>query len=362
MPVGQGIMMRTRYARSQWMVILPLLLGCSLTGAPAGGTNPATQTALARSIILYSTMAAGRFPSPTQTAWGVPTSSPTASATIQTNDTPTPTETGIPAATATAAVEHTLTPPGPGGITRYIIDARTRDYAPEQKVALGSDVHLVNRYERPYTAETMEYLPDVDLYQVDLSITPPWVVLTFHLGGPRAGGIGRTMYGAEFDTNRDGRGEYLVWAASPADGNWTTAGVEIRRDTNADVGGPNPQWANAPWTGGDGYDRVLFPAGPGSDPDLAWTRQADEGRKVQLAFKYIAIGNAPFFLWNGVADFGLRRPDWFDYNDRFTQADAGSPLPVQAELYPLHALWGIDNTCRDAYGYEPDGAELGLCM
>jgi hypothetical protein len=84
--------------------------------------------------------------------------------------------------------------------------------------------------------------------------------------------------------------------------------------------------------------------------------------KIQLAFKYSAIGNEPRFLWNGLADFGNRRPDWFDYNDHFTQAEAGSPLPIQADYYPLQALWGIDNTCRDAYGFAPTGAEPGLCL
>lgn len=338
--------------------ILFFLLGCTLAGA-AAGPNPATQTALAQSVIQYSTLAAGRFPSPTNTSIGFRPDTPTVTATQPPADAETPTAdfTSAPAAT----VGHTATPPGAGGITRYIIDAETRDYAPQQKVESGSDVHLFNRYERPYTSETMEYLSDVDLNRVDMSITPPWVYLTFRIGGARAEGIGRTMYGVEFDTNRDGRGEYLIWGASPRDGNWTVEGVEVRRDANADVGGPNPQWANAPWTGGNGYDRVLFSSGLGADPDLAWIRQLDEGRKIQLAFKSIAIGNPEFFLWNAVADYGLRRPDWFDYNDHFTQSEAGSPLPIQAELYPLRALWGIDNTCRDACGYEPTGMELGLC-
>jgi hypothetical protein len=315
---------------------------------------------LAQSVIQFSTLAAGRFPSPTQTQPGIRPHTPT----VTTN--PPPADTSFPMETAasgpTAAVGHTATPPGPDGVTRFIIDAVTRDYAPQQKVASGSDDHLHNRYERPYTAETMEYLSDVDLMRVDLSITPPWVILTFHIAGPRPGGIGVTMYGAEFDTNRDGRGEYLIWGASPPEGDWTAAGVEVRRDSNADVGGPNPQWANAPWTGGDGYDQVLFASGQGADPDLAWIRQADGGRKIQLAFKYIAIGNAVYFLWNGVADYGLRRPDWFDYNDRFTQSEAGSPLPIQTGLYPLKSLFGVDNTCRDAYGFEPTGMEPGLCM
>jgi hypothetical protein len=82
---------------------------------------------------------------------------------------------------------------------------------------------------------------------------------------------------------------------------------------------------------------------------------------VQLAFKYSAIGNTPKFLWNGVADGGVRRPDWFDYNDHFTLAEAGSPFPTQSDFYPLNALWGVDNTCRDAYGYAPQEAGQGSC-
>jgi hypothetical protein len=342
-----------------WLPIPVILLGCALAGA-APGTNPATQTALAHSVLQYATLAAGRFPTATHTPEGFRPDPPTVTATPPPADTPAPTET-LPSAPA-ETVGHTATPPDAGGVTRYIIDAMTRDYAPQQKVASGSDDHLHNRYERPYTAETMDYLSDVDLTQVDLSISPPWVYLTFHIAQPRPEGIGQTLYGVEFDTNRDGRGEYLIWGASPPDGEWTAAGVEVRRDANADVGGQNPQWANAPWTDGDGYEKVLFASGQGADPDLAWIRQVGDGHQIQLAFKYIAIGNAVFFLWNGVADFGLRRPDWYDYNDRFTQSEAGSPLPIQAELYPLHALWGIDNTCRDAYGYEPTGMELGLCM
>lgn len=342
-----------------FLPVLFFLLGCSLT-ATVPGIHPATLTALAGSIIQYSTLAAARFPSATHTPWSVRPNTPTVSETPPADDTPGPSHTHAPSPTGT--VVHTAAPPDPGGVTRFIIDAVTRDYAPEQRVASGSDVHLHNRYERPYTAERMEYLSDVDLMQVDLSISPPWVYLTFHIAQPRAEGIGVTMYGVEFDTNRDGRGEYLVWGASPAGEEWTAEGVEVRRDTNADVGGATPQWADAPWTDGDGYDRVLFASGHGDDPDLAWIRQIDGGRKVQLAFKYLAIGNAPWFLWNGVADFGMRHPEWFDYNDRFTQSEAGSPLPIQTNLYPLKSLFGIDNTCRDAYGYEPTGMEIGLCQ
>ncbi|MBN2085067.1 MAG: carboxypeptidase regulatory-like domain-containing protein [Anaerolineales bacterium] len=264
--------------------------------------------------------------------------------------------------TPTSTIIHLTTPPGTTGTTRYITDPETRDYAPQKKSPSGSDAHQNNRWERPYTAGTMDYLADVDLTRVELRIAAPWVYILFFIAGPRAEGIGETMYGAEFDVNRDGRGDYLIWGASPAGADWTVDGVEVWTDSNADVGGPNGQLTDAPWTGGDGYDQKLFSGGQGADPDLAWIRQMEGGLKIQLAFKASAIGNAPAFLWNGLADNGIRRPDWFDYNDHFTQDEAGSPLTAQADYYPLKALSGIDNTCRDAYGFAPAGSEPGLCL
>ncbi len=267
----------------------------------------------------------------------------------------------VPTVTPTATIVHLVTPPGTTGTTRYITDFKTKDYAPQKK-AIGGDEYFNNRWERPYTSQTMEYLSDVDLIRVELKVASPWIYVTFEYVEPRAEGIGQTMYGAEFDVNKDGRGDYLIWGASPADGNWTTDGVEAWKDTNFDVGGPTPQGANAPWDQGDGYDKNLVASGVGDDPDLAWIRQIEGGKKVQLAFKYSALNNAPQFLWNGVADLGIRKPAWFDYNDHFTQADAGSPLPIQTQFYPLKALFGLDNTCRDAYGFTPAGTEAGLCM
>jgi len=280
-------------------------------------------------------------PSPTGT---VPVSSPTFTLTF------------------TYSVVHQTTPPGSTGTTRFITDPETRDYAPQKKAPSGADVFSINRYERPYTAGTMEYLPDVDLVRAELKIAAPWVYVTFELSGTRAEGIGRTVYGAEFDTDRDGRGEFLVWGVSPAGDMWTTDGVEVWSDPNSDVGGARPQTSDAPSPAVNGYDRKLFAGGQGADPDLAWIRQVDGGSKVQLALKYSAIDNASQFLWNGLADVGIRKPDWFDYNDHFTAAEAGSPYPVQADLYPLRQLAGVDNTCRDAYGFTPTGSEPGLCL
>jgi hypothetical protein len=341
-----------------FLSLVILSLACNLTGSASGNLS-ATQTALAFSIIQYATSGGG-LPSPTAKLAPGPRIAPSATRTPTATLTPTPSATFTETASATAA--HLATPPGTSGTTRYITDPSTKDYAPQKRAPAGADVYAGNRYERPFTAEAMDYLPDVDLLRVELRVDPPWVYLTFQFAAPRADGIGKTMYGAEFDTNRDGRGEYLVWGASPAGANWSTDGVEVWQDSNSDVGGAHPQLTDAPWTGGNGYDRKLFSGGQGADPDLAWIRQLDGGAKVQLAFKYSAIGTAPQFLWNGLADSGVRRPDWFDYNDHFTQSEAGSPLPIQSDFYPLKALFGLDNTCRDAYGFTPTGAEMNLCM
>ncbi len=319
-------------------IILLLLLACSLTGSATGEGSPAAHG---------SPTATGRGDLPTKTG-GHPA------------DTAEPSDTTAP--TPTYTIVHLATPENVTGTTRFITDLDTKPYA-DQKKTIGGDEYHNNRWERPFTAEEMEYLSDVDLTRVEMKIAAPWIYITFEIADLRAEGIGETLYGVEFDITKDGRGEYLIWGASPADGEWTTDGVEVWKDSNFDVGGPVPQQSDAPRLDeGDGYDENLFSSGQGADPDLAWIRQLEGGEKIQLAFKYSVLNNAASFLWNGLADAGVQNPAWLDYNDHFTQKDAGSPLPVQTTLYPLKELWGIDNTCRDPFGFTPTGNEAGICL
>jgi hypothetical protein len=80
---------------------------------------------------------------------------------------------------------------------------------------------------------------------------------------------------------------------------------------------------------------------------------------MQLAVKQTAIG-AKEFLWSAWTDFDLAQSGLFDYNDSFTLQEAGSPYAANPN-YPLKKLYGIDNTCRIAYGFTPLGSEPGLC-
>jgi hypothetical protein len=80
-----------------------------------------------------------------------------------------------------------------------------------------------------------------------------------------------------------------------------------------------------------------------------------------VAFKQSVIGAADTFLFGGWSDEGVREAGWFDYNDHFTLAEAGSPLS-NSPHYPLAALFSVDNTCRWGYGFEPTTAYPGLCL
>jgi hypothetical protein len=136
--------------------------------------------------------------------------------------------------------------------------------------------------------------------------------------------------------------------------------VQIWEDPNGDVGGPVPVRSDAPGER-DGYEKLTFDQGRGTDPDAAWARFSPaNATDAQIAFKRDAIGMDLEFLWAAWADAGNKQPGWFDYNDHFTSAEAGSPLSAQAN-YPLAALFAVDNTCRMAYGFTLLGTEPGAC-
>jgi hypothetical protein len=278
-------------------------------------------------------------------------------------DTPEPADTPQPSPTNT--VVHLTMPGNPSGTTRFLTDTDTKPYAPQKK-AIGGDEYPNNRWERPFTPEEMDYLPDIDIVRGEMRTENPWFYITIFLSDIRPEGVGHTRYGVEIDTDRDGRGDYLIWGISPPDSDWTTDGVEVWKDTNNDVGGPMPMVSNATadagWLEGDGYDQKLFDGGQGADPDMAWIRQLEGGKKIQLAFKQTVLEGMTSFLWSVLADGGVQDEAWFDYNDRFTQAEAGSPLPVQTALYPVKEVYALDSTCRDAYGFTPTGTEPGLCV
>jgi hypothetical protein len=159
----------------------------------------------------------------------------------------------------------------------------------------------------------------------------------------------------------DGRGDALVMAAKPG-ATWSTYGVQAWLDKNHDVGASHPIQSDPPGNT-SGYETIIFDSGDGADPDTAWARISPSDPKVvQIAFKNTLLNGSDKFTWGAWAmDASMLNPGWFDYNDHFTAAEAGSPLIELTQYYPIKALAEVDNTCRWAVGFTPTGSEPGIC-
>lgn len=278
---------------------------------------------------------------------------PTSALTDTPQASPEPTE--EPSPTARPTVEHQITPGSPNSITRFLTDVSSAGTGPSGSAA--GEVYENNILERPFLAEGMAYQPQLDLSRGELDVDLPWYYFSIDLGQRPSGQD--AYYGVEFDLDSDGRGDWLVYGQAPSSSEWTTEGVRAYYDANNDVGGAQPMRHDA--SGGNGYEELRFDQGYGEgDPDAAWIRLAPSGNQVQIAVKQALIGSDSF-LWGIWSDAGPQDPALFDYHDRFTLAEAGSPLSSNSN-YPLKELAAVDNSCRDAYNLVTTGQEPGLCI
>ena len=276
-----------------------------------------------------------------------------------------PTET-LPAATntaspipptATATIAHLTTPSAPPQIwVTPVYDVRSDSTAPEKRAPYG-EAYKYNLFERPFTQE-MDYIPEMDIVSFRVLHDENWYYVSFEVVGDAIPEDTDIDYGIEIDLNSDGFGDYLIWAHPPYSAEWDSSNVQVYADKNHDTAGLSAGKSDAPLDG-DGYEALVFDGGIGDDPDLAWVRvNAGEKAEIQFAFKPTLVDSA--FMMGVVADAGPKDPGKFDYNDRWTEEEAGSPL-TQSEFYPLGSLFAVDNTCREAFGFKPTGYEPRLC-
>ena len=275
------------------------------------------------------------------------------------------TATALPEAaseTPTAIVHTTHPADPPASFLSQIQDINSSAFASQHRAPGGENFNL-GLFERPFDQSMNTYYPDLDIKAARFSRDATWSYVTIDLVGqdPTKGGMPE-VYAIEIDVNRDGRGYFLISVRAPGVG-WSTDGVQVWQDTDRDVGGLHPIESDPPPQTGNGYETLLFDQGKGTDPDLAWGRISQlSSNSVQIAFKRTLFNDANPFLWGAWSfDPSMFHPDWFDYNDHFTQAQAGSPLVEQTQYYPLKALYEVDNTCRWAVGFIPTGNEPGIC-
>jgi len=337
---------------------LALTLACAL---PFGGgeekIEPAVQTAnaLSTSLVATQTALAGSIG---QLATQVPSANDAqqTAAALATQAAQVPLVPTIP------SISHITVPREPGPAKQELNDESSQSTASQKHAPPMSDAYrLYNRYERPFNAD-MTYRPDLDLEKVEIATDGGFYYFTIFVNNTNPSSQAITAdYGVEVDTDFDGRGDYLVWTHAPQSKTWSTDAVSIYVDVNNDVGAKTVLQSDAPTTG-DGYETLIFSLqNPGNDPDAAWSRLAPTAiNAVQIAFKLSILDKSNSFMWYAWADDSLKDPGKFEYNDRFTAAEAGSPLEKD-DNYPIKSLFAVDNTCRMVFGTGVTGTEPGVC-
>jgi hypothetical protein len=319
-------------------LLLVVSIACGVSLNPGGeASEPSTAQQTLQAIYAQDTMQALA----------------SASSNLPAAQTPSP-ETS-PEAPAATKITHTTIPGNPGSPDVKKNDIDTSNTAAD-KLALGDSFRL-GTFERPFTQDTMEYSKEVDLLEVTLSKDPDFFIFNLILVGPNQEKVYPSAhYGIEMDTDLDGRGDILLWVSGNGQAEWTIDDVIVLQDSNDDVGGSRPVLPDS--DPGDGYDKTLFSQDKLEDPDAAWQRM-DSISNVQLAIKTSLVGSSRFF-WRAWADSGLADPAKFDYNDSFSEEQAGSPNK-NSKFYPVGQLNLMDSTCWVAFNYLPTGKELGGC-
>jgi hypothetical protein len=260
--------------------------------------------------------------------------------------------------TASGSVLHTKTPSLSGSPGKPTYDVDSSGTASEKRAPYG-DSYDINRLERPFLQD-MTYVPDLDIETFSLSSDIDFYYVSIDLVGGNPNNPLGIQYGVELDTNADGFGDFIILARQPFSTEWATSGVQVFSDSNHDTAGLSGDKSDAPIST-NGYDKLIFDGSTqsNSDPDLAWVRiNYSDAANVQFAFKKSWAGSS--FMYGVLADAGLKDVGKLDYVDRFQESEAGSPVKDK-KYYPLGALFAVDNTCREVFGFKPNGYEPMIC-
>ncbi|GAB4500263.1 MAG: hypothetical protein OHK003_19720 [Anaerolineales bacterium] len=255
-------------------------------------------------------------------------------------------------------VAHQIFPAEVVATGKIVFDVGSSGTGAEKRAPYG-DSYNINLLERPFLQD-MTYVPDLDIESYNMSKDDNFHYMSIKLIGFDPNNALGIHYGVELDTDKDGFGDFIILAKPPYTGEWSTVTVQVFADKNHNTSGASPIRSDAPYSS-DGYETLLFDggAGFGDDPDLAWVRMVTEkNATLQIAFKRSLAGDV--FMAGVLADAGLKDVGQMDYVDRFTEGDAGSSMKDKKD-YPLKALFAVDNTCRDAYGFQPTGYEAMIC-
>jgi hypothetical protein len=230
-----------------------------------------------------------------------------------------------------------------------------------KKVKTGDEFYK-NRFERPFTAVNMDYLPDLDIVNFSITSDDKFFYVKISMVGLDPATQSLTgSYGVEIDRNADGRAEILLTTHAPYSTEFTADNVAAYMDVNGDVGGAV---INRPDDyPSDGFEKTIFDLSKGiypeGDPDFVWVRQTTDSDlpAVEIAFeKSIFNDGKEAFMWSVLSNDVVIDPATFYYHDHFTPEQAGA-ANTDDPNYPLKALAALDNTCRVPLGFQALGNE-----
>ncbi len=267
--------------------------------------------------------------------------------------------TDVPAATSETIVHKTI--PTEGTTARSSAHDNEMSASFENKNVTDADNFLINRLERPFTSNDMNYVPDVDI--VDFSITSDDAFFYIRISLSALDSATNTLtghYGVELDRDRDGRAEIFLEARPPYTAEFNADNVIVYVDLDGDIGGKTASRPDENFTG-NGFDAILFDLSQSvhpQDPDLAWVRFVDDKLpSIEIAYKkWLFKGGNESFMWSVWASRSPIDPTIFNLHDSMTEEQAGSANKDSA-LYPIKALAEIDNTCRVPLGFQASGTE-----
>jgi len=263
-----------------------------------------------------------------------------------------PTEAPVEAATpqpTALVITHLVTPGEPA----FTFNQKISDCDTGERVRLGATT-LVGQgcdnwnkamLERPADQFNGTYVPALDIVSSSMASSNSFLYGKVVLYKDAAGAIpAELISGFELDTDIDSRGELLILATNITSGAWTTDGVQVWQDTNGDVGGDKPHSPDGKQ--GDGYETLLFDAGIGDDPDLAWVRLSPvDPSAIEFAFKADLLPANKVFAWWAWTSIGA--------------LDAGKMEIV--DLLQDTSTWQIDNTCAWIFNGKPTSLLANIC-
>jgi hypothetical protein len=192
-------------------------------------------------------------------------------------------ETETPATTAEVParneIDHEIVP-GEGITDRATAHDHDSALSFDKKVVRSGDEFFRNRFERPFTENDMEYLPDLDIVNFSITSDDTFFYIRISFVGLNEETQSLTgSYGVEIDRNGDGRAEVLLVTNGPYSEEYSADDVTVYLDMNSDIGGSK---INRPDDfKSDGFETTIYDLGrnvyPEGDADLAWVRQSMDG-------------------------------------------------------------------------------------